>query len=586
MPDDIDSVIKRIEKNYLGKPPEKYKSRIIERVSGLASKFSENVGDYFSKHKKILGIGALCFVIGATGTYLLAKDFITKRQAFPVRNVLYQAQETIFVAGGEETRDVGRLDTKSETIIQKGNPKGTKLGDLVGLFKVRAIDEQTFYELEDQNKTRIAFASEKHELIQAGLRVSGATDFAEIYAEILGKPGKFIRYSFTPERGLRNIEFNVLEDVGGNRTLVNELVTHRMKGLGWFLGINYRSGTELNEFPASPKNKRLTGLLFENIRRYDRTLGLTKSEREGLVKQILTIEQQLEKIPVFVSHEDGFLKILPQESSTYLFGNPGFFQRLKLDFDFFKKSEFIAGNSKYPTWKSISDYSNFNVNNPNGDIVKIRIENSWDLMPGNYFFLNQIAIGTHPNILRPFAHYNNGGYTIKDDAGDMAKIVIQDFWFHYGDDVLYKYYLDKNGDGKIDLETELIGSVLYRTSQDEKADLHGVFGEGSKKRDVTKRHIYTFMAGHDWDRRREEFYLCNTIESFIMNEINRGFGKHSDIGSINNQRSNILLRENSTVPNLARALTPESSLVAKNDIVALFRAAGRSYIDKYISAQN
>ena len=192
--------------------------------------------------------------------------------------------------------------------------------------------------------------------------------------------------------------------------------------------------------------------------------------------------------------------------------------------------------------------------------------------------LNKITLGDHPNIIKPFARVNNGGYILRDSKGDIAKIVIEDFILHYGDDLVYRYYLDKDGNGRL-TDNELISRVLCRVSHDQKE-----LAEGDNK-DRTQRFMYTFMAGTDWEKRREEFYLCNTIESFIVNELNRGFGKHSVIGWINNQRSNILLLEDRTLRNMGRALTPESAMVAKYDIVALLKAAKRDYINQFVSVE-
>ncbi|MBI5390002.1 hypothetical protein HZB02_00760 [Candidatus Woesearchaeota archaeon] len=216
-------------------------------------------------------------------------------------------------------------------------------------------------------------------------------------------------------------------------------------------------------------------------------------------------------------------------------------------------------------------------------MLKLRAENHWDLFPGYWWPLQNVEIGTSPNIWRPFDHYNNGGYSIEDAKGKIAEVKIQDFFLHYGDDVLFTYLLDKNGDGTLDTSTEVIGRVLRRVSHDEHADLEPIIGEGQAKKDITRRYTYTFMAGSDWERRAVEFYLCDAMESFMVNEINRGFGKHSDLGWVNFHRSNILLLENPTVPNLGRALTTESSSVAKYDIVALLRAAGRDYMEPYLS---
>ena len=48
------------------------------------------------------------------------------------------------------------------------------------------------------------------------------------------------------------------------------------------------------------------------------------------------------------------------------------------------------------------------------------------------------------------------------------------FLLFYGQDVLYSYFLDLNGDGHINHEKELIGQVLQRTTFDKKTALEAV----------------------------------------------------------------------------------------------------------------
>ncbi|MBI1970025.1 hypothetical protein HYS48_04995, partial [Candidatus Woesearchaeota archaeon] len=409
----------------------------------------------------------------------------------------------------------------------------------------------------------------------------------EQYAEIIGQPGKYITYSFFPERGVRNIQLNVLVDEQGNRHKMNEMVVFRSIPLGWMFGERFKDQTELNAFADTPKNKQLLEELLKTIDTYDtmKPEPGTRKTREKMIEKMLSILERVERTPVYVSHEDGVIDWLPQESTTYLFANPSRGKRIKATV---RNNETTAVQQPlpvYPSHEYLSRMHPLAIQNPNGDIVRIRIENSWDLWPGNYWGLNRFRLGKHPNTMKPFEHYNNGAYTIHDDHGVIAQVVFRDLLWSYGEDVVYLYFLDKNGDGKIDREKELIGQVLYRISQDEITDLEPVIGRGMEKKDVTQRYVYTFMAGHDGERRHEEFYLCNAIESFITNELNRGFGQHSVLGYVNNQRSNILFLENRSMANLGRALSPESSLVAKYDIVALLRAAGRTYIERYVQEE-
>jgi len=555
---DIENLVERIRSKHLDKEPKKESktAEVTGKIARPLTKIKDSIGDFFHRHKKTVAATAGAVALASVISYWFAKDYLTKRLAYPIRNVTYHCQETVSFSGGDDL--TSRTDKRSVSIITKGNEDGTKLGDLLGIFKREYSDETEQYQLEDENKTRIAYANKKKERVQGGMSLNGAIDFRERFAELIGKPGKFITYSFVPERGYRNIQLNVLQDENKKRTIVNELVTHRAFVLGWLWGPDYRAGTELNEFADTAENKKKLEQLLALIDTHD-TTDLSKQDRVKIVKQMVELEQSLEKVPIYASIEDGIVDMLPQESTTYLFHNPS-----------------LTTPSTRSTTAKSPLLPPFALKDPNGQSVSIRVENFWDLWPGNYPVLNKITLGNHPNIIKPFARVNNGGYILRDSKGDIAKIVIEDFILHYGDDLVYRYYLDKDGNGRL-TDNELISRVLCRVSHDQKE-----LAEGDNK-DRTQRFMYTFMAGTDWEKRREEFYLCNTIESFIVNELNRGFGKHSVIGWINNQRSNILLLEDRTLRNMGRALTPESAMVAKYDIVALLKAAKRDYIDQFVS---
>ena len=50
----------------------------------------------------------------------------------------------------------------------------------------------------------------------------------------------------------------------------------------------------------------------------------------------------------------------------------------------------------------------------------------------------------------------NGGYRARDSVGELFRVQIRDFWFHFQNELAYLYFLDLNGDGHIDKETGLI----------------------------------------------------------------------------------------------------------------------------------
>jgi hypothetical protein len=263
----------------------------------------------------------------------------------------------------------------------------------------------------------------------------------------------------------------------------------------------------------------------------------------------MDLSRQIETTPIYITYEDGFIDLFPQDSTNYLAHKPTTFERMQDGF---------LGKSKQ---------------------IRLRVESYPDLFPGRYPLLHTIHFGEGDNVVYPFNKYNNGGYTIYDRYGKLAQIDIQDFILFYGQDVLYSYYFDLNGNGKLEKESELIGTVLCRTTHDDRVQLEELIGKGKPKADVTFTTHYSFMAPEaNFEKGLEYFKLCGYIESMLPDQVNHGFGKHSLLGYINAQRSDIMLFHDLTIENMSRALTQESTLVAKYDIVKALATARRPYV--------
>ncbi len=325
--------------------------------------------------------------------------------------------------------------------------------------------------------------------------------------------------------------------------------------LGWWWGKVFRAGTFLEQYPKTAGNEQLIDRFHEYIKTLDSQQTVDRTAREKMIEQTMALSQQIETNPVYITYEDGFFDILPQESTIYLAHKPGFFERLK---------DAFVGKSEH---------------------IRLRAEKYHDVFPGRYPGLRRFHIGKGENIVYPFDKHNLGGYIIKDKYGDVARIDIRDFILFYGQDVLYSYYFDLNGDGKLDEKTELIGSVLCRTTHDDRVDLEKLVGEGRPKTDVTFTTHYSFMAPDpDFEKGMEYFKLCGYVESMLPDQVNRGFGKHSILGYINEQRSDIMLFHDLSIENMSRALTQESTLVAKYDIVNALIFAKRPYAQQIAEA--
>lgn len=506
----------------------------------------------------VIGAG----VAGSLAIGLLAYDFYSKGQNYPERNVLFSSSNTIYTAGSS-----GEGPTKSdkEDVIKvySGGGIESKVGTYLFETTRESRGDIEYFNMHNSQGIRIASATQKQEIFQAGFRSEGSINFREQFAEIVLEKGakapqKYMVYKFAPERAWKESDVDVIEyplerGLGENepgiiesdkiRLMVNRLVEFRTT-LGWFRGKEiYRTGTLLEDFEKTPENKSLAKEFFDRVKLLDSSQTVNKEKREKLVNEVMEIEEKMSKKTIYSTFESGFLKILPQGSIVYLGENPGKLERIKNWTGFGRKNH-----------------------------IRLVVDNHWDLWPGNWPIFNYFSI---------FNRYNNGGYTIKDRFGDIAKIEIKDFIFYYGPKVLYKYYFDLNGDGKIDKEKELIGEVLARTSNNERIGLEKLVKSNKPDADITFNVNYSFMAPtSDIKKGVEGLKLCAYIESMMPDQVHRGFGRHCLMGFINDIKSDWILFNELNIENESRALTQESTLAAKYDIVKALIFAKRPYAEQ------
>ena len=539
-------------------------SKRLENIeAGMSSENSGNDSragvrkDKFKERLKKFGIyAALIAGVMSIPTCYLTKDFLTKRQNYPERNVLFRSSNVTYLAGNEDQKKTARADKESVTLFYEGGGVESKIGTFLFKTSREIRGDIEYYNMDGSSNIRNASSTQKYEKFQAGLRFEGGTNYREEFAElVLGKgsksPQNYVVYKFAPERGLSELDVDVLDHVDGRRELINRLKEKRTFPLGLFWGkFLYRAGTRLEDYNETKQNEELARKFLEEIKRLDSSESVKPSDREKLVKKLKEIESQMQVVPLYTTFEDGYLKILPQESTNYLGYSPEFFERVK---------HFWTGFGRK-------------------DHQRLRVTNQWDLFPGRIPFLSDINLGSGENKIYPFDKYNNGGYTIEDRYGELAKITINDFILYYGQDIVYSYYLDINGDGKIKDSDELIGKVLCRTTHDQRMALERINRHEPRESDTTVTINYSFMApDQDKEKGLNYFDLCAYIESMIPDQVHRGYGKHSLLGLINEQRSDIMLYRFKNVENLSRALTQESTLVAKYDIIHVLNAARRPY---------
>jgi hypothetical protein len=558
MSEELDELIQRVKEKHLGESTaQKHSKR--GKLAKWRARAGERIGDVLVAHKKLVIIGIL--VVGAVlfGVVVLTEDYLTKRQNYPERNVLFRSTSVVYIAGGSEEKGAKDVDQLIETEVYEGGVE-SKVGTIFFTTQREIRDDIEYFNVYNTKEMRVASATRKPEIVQAGLRIGGSLNFKEQLAEIIVSddakaPQSYHVYKFVPERGSREVEVTIVEEPDGTTRLDNRMIERRAFLLGWRYGKEFRAGTFLEAYRPKPENEQRAQQFQEYIRILDSQQTSDRATREQMIKEAMQLGEAIETSPVYMTYEDGFFDLLPQESTIFLAHKPSWFQRVR---------DAFLGTS------------------PN---IRLRVENSWDLFPGRYPFLRKIRIGKGENAVYPFDKYNNGGYTIKDRYGNLARIEIQDFILFYGQDLLYSYYFDLNGDGRLDKDMELIGTVLCRTTHDERLDLEKLVGEGKPKTDVTFTMQYSFMSPvPELEPGMDYFKLCGYIESMMPDQVNRGFGKHSLLGYINEQRSDIMLFTNLSVENMSRALTQESTLVAKYDIVKALIAAKRPYAQQAAEA--
>ena len=530
----------------------------IEKLKGNIAGTSKKPLTRWQKIKKscrkIIPVAIATAVVGGLAATYFAGDFLTKRQNYPERNVLFRSSNVIYMAGNASER-ASKADKESISKYYAGGGIESKVGTYLFETTRELRGDIEYYNMDNSQKIRIASSTQKPEKFQAGIRLGGSLNFREEFAEIVTgskskAPQKYMVYKFAPERGLEEKDVDVVEHEDGSREMINRLVELRSWPLGWMFGKEiYRAGTLLEDFVKTPENEELAEEFLKKIRILDSPETIDKSKREKLAKEIMEIGEKMERKTVYASFEDGLFKMLPQESTVYLGYKPGVLERFK-------------------------HWLGFGLN----DCTRLRVENHWNLWPGHFPLLSELHFGSGENTLYPFDKYNNGGYTLEDKFGKIAQIDIRDFILYYGQDVIYQYYLDLNGDGQIDKKSELIGEVLCRTTHDEKKELEKLVKGERPNTDTTLTMNFSFMSPTtDLKRGMDYLRFCAYVESTMPDQIHRGFGRHSFLGFINDERSDIILYSDLSVGNMSRALTQESTLVARYDIVRLLIAAKRPY---------
>ena len=542
--------------------------------------------------KGAIVVASLATIVGG----ILGFDYITKKQNYPERDVIYRVRQEVAYAGGEKQQDENNIDRMEVTQIYQGSTEGaeTKTEDVIATSERHISDDMQQYHLKDKLNTRIANASLTNEFVQSGISIRGGLNYQMQYGDvdptgvtqtthIDSLRDALLTYRIEPERALDEVEINVIKN-DGKLELKNRLIESRSIIIGWLNGIQYRAGTTLENYITTdndPKVKELYALIKEyNTTKSNAGNGTNsnviraKSDkiRVKILDKILKVEGSIPKAPVYYDFEDGVFDADFQESTKFLGFKPTLGKRMWV--------ESVQTAEQLKEWLTLGLWQK----DVYGEGV-LRVENHWDFFPGNIPGLNKLRYDNgQKRVFSLFDKTNNGGYEIIDNVGTLARVDIQDFWLKYDQDKLYMYYLDKNGNGKIEKDKELIGQVLLRTTFGEKEENRSeVIGKEKDKRDITYVHYYTFMAGNSNNsvERYKDFKLCAYVESLMPDQLNKGYGRDSKLGFINEVRSDIYLYNEPTRVNISRAMTEENALVAAHDIYNVLTAAKRPYAQKF-----
>ncbi|MGV8086113.1 MAG: hypothetical protein ACP5N1_00645 [Candidatus Woesearchaeota archaeon] len=532
-----------------------------QKIGGKIGKITSGIGNWFYDHKKATAIAGAVGVLGLAGLTWLGVESATTREDYPQRDVLYSVQQERFFAGGDEKSSADNSAKTYTSRIYLGSLEGeiTRSNKNIATVEHKFENNFTQYLLKDENNNLIASGSTNREIIIPTISIYGRyTSLQHTIEFSKANPiqGGMTILEIERDRVLPHRTKIDVMTINGKKILYNKLTETKAIPQGllsqkW--GRAMRRSTTLEKYTASQDDSEVKELitLWEEYNIKDSTDS--RSERMNLLDKILRVEKEISKKTVYNSMEDGIIDWMPEGSRVYLNHTSTFGERLRL--------------------------------NTTGEEGVLRITNHWDLWPGNFFGLNKWRYdGSNGEVFSLFDKYNNGGYTISDNIGDLAEIKIVDFLLKYDRDIVFEYYIDKNGDGKLNHKTELVGRVLYQQKGSQKAtDPKTEIDKGQNKKDVTYDYLIAFMGGYSSDsvERYNDFVKCGWIEAAMPDQINRGFGKHSYIGWVKDARGNIIVYNDRQPKNLSRIITEESPLTATEDIYKLLLETKRPYATKY-----
>ncbi len=84
--------------------------------------------------------------------------------------------------------------------------------------------------------------------------------------------------------------------------------------LGWWWGKVFRAGTVLEQYVISPDAENAHVQFQESIRVLDSQQSMNQAERERMAIKAMELSEQLPRMPIYLTYEDGFFDLFPQEA--------------------------------------------------------------------------------------------------------------------------------------------------------------------------------------------------------------------------------------------------------------------------------
>ncbi len=493
--------------------------RLMDRIEPQPSR-TERWGRSTRRAGRIVGLCLLALLIGVG--FLLVRAFLESRWTLPETSITARIEEDLFynVTYNESSSDIENINYGTDEIIHQGNP-ATGVEGVQGVVERNQTENRVNYQLKDKRDILVATSTE----VQVANRplFDKTAIVAHLEQSFLVGPadsGRQRAYTSYEVRGkrLHAQTTTTLVAEGASNRLANTLFEYS-EVWGWF-GDRARAGSKLVEYSRRLPEAKLARFVSEHRAWHDQQKTRLANPFRETLKALAPHER-----PIFTTDE----------------GWPGPWWQLDL----------------------LPQGINLDLHADRDGKTNHRVRISWD------------KTGLFP------WRWLNGGYIARDSVGELFRIRIRDHWLHFKNQLEYLYFLDLDGNGKIDRELELIGQVNYLPADSPLKESFKRKGDvvltRERTEEFTRNKTYVFRVGADPERSMEDFWLCDAIEKMIPDAINKGFARDSHLAYIERARDDFILTHELTPAALHSAVNQEDALAWKAAVVKLLETTQRPY---------